>query len=332
LKEGEMSQSLPAKGKEPKEKVSDERKWYQKKRWTIPIGIVLASSILNAISGGEDSPTQPVPESVKVATDSGVVPDLTGAIARDAETTLEELGFMKIIHQDASYKDRMVLDRDNWFICVSRPESGASASLGQTIVLMSVKNNEVCPSVGSTEAESTEYDSSESDSDEAKSDTTGSGAFGKQTTEQVKMIAVIESYKKIYDEAATDLRKGNARIERDEAICSIIGNGKVSNWSGVVEDIGATSEALGYIKVAIGDNITLETWNNEFSDVFDDTLIPRKSPMYKILLDLREGQIVTFSGSFIRGDGVCLDTKNLTRYFAVNRPEFVFKFTSLEPK
>jgi len=190
----------------------------------------------------------------------------------------------------------------------------------------------VCPAVGSTEAESTEPDSSESDSTEAESSTSASGVFGNQTADQIKMLEVIESYKKIYDEAATDLRKGNARIERDEAICSIIGNGKVSNWSGVVEGIGSTSEALGYIKVAIGDNITLETWNNEFSDVFDDTLVPRKSPLYNILLDLQKGQIVTFSGSFIDGDGVCLDNKNLTEFYAVNRPEFVFKFTAIEPK
>lgn len=327
-----MSQSLPAKGKGPKEKTSDERKWYQKKRWTIPIGIVLASSVLNAISGGGDSPTQPAPESAEVAAGSGIVPDLTGNIARDAERALEELGFFEISHQDASYEDRMVLDRDNWFICSTKPGPGASASLEQTIVLMSVKNNEVCPSVASAETEPNESDSTEAESTQADSSAASTGVFGKQTAAQIEMLEVIKSYKTIYDEAATDLRKGNARIERDEAICSIIGNGKVSNWSGVVETIGATSEALGYIKVAIGDNITLETWNNEFSDIFDDTLIPRKSPLYNILLDLQKGQIVTFSGSFIGGDGFCLDTKNLTEYFAVNRPEFVFKFTAIEPR
>jgi hypothetical protein len=327
-----MSQSLPAKGKGPKEKTSDDRKWYQKKRWTIPIGIVLASSVINALSDGGDSSTQPAPESAEIAQGTGIVPDLTGAIARDAETTLEELGFTEISHQDASYEDRMVLDRDNWFICSTKPGPGASASLDQTVVLMSVKNNELCPAIGSTEAESTDIDSADAESTEAESSTATAGAFGKQTAAQIEMVQIIESYKKIYDEAATDLRKGNARIERDEAICSAIGNGKVSNWSGVVEEIGATSEALGYMKVAIGDNITLETWNNEFSDVFDDTLVPRKSPLYSILLDLQKGQIVTFSGSFIGGDGVCLDTKNLTEFYAVNRPEFVFKFTSLEPK
>jgi hypothetical protein len=200
-------------------------------------------------------------------------------------------------------------------------------SFEQTIVLLSVKNNEVCPSNGSNLGETDDEDNSQVEGSSASS-----SVFGNLTPAQIEVVEVIDSYKVIYENADTDLRKGNARLDRDEAICSIIGNGKVSAWSGVVEEVGSTSEALGSIKIAIGENVTLETWNNEFSDAFDNTLISRKSPLYEILLDLKKGEIVTFSGTFIDGDGACLDTKNLTEYYAVNRPEFIFKFTAIERK
>jgi hypothetical protein len=99
----------------------------------------------------------------------------------------------------------------------------------------------------------------------------------------------------------------------------------------VVEDLGATSEGFAYLKVALARNITLETWNNEFSDLFDETLVERGSALYDTLLSLNEGQVVTFSGEFIGGDGACLDTKNLTEFFAMNRPEFIFRFTAIQP-
>ena len=55
------------------------------------------------------------------------------------------------------------------------------------------------------------------------------------------------------------------------------------DWSGVVDDIGATSEGFAYLKIAFGKNITLETWNNEFSDTFDDTLVERGTALYDTL-------------------------------------------------
>jgi hypothetical protein len=253
--------------------------------------------------------------------ESLVMPDFEGVIARDAEASLEELGFPsgEVNFQDASADDRWVIDLDNWFVCGTKPESGTSVTFEQVVVILVVKNSEVCPA--SSE--------SASNNSESGAGTASASEFGPQSAAQLEMLELIEAYRLTYDEAQTDLQQANARLERDEAICEVLGSGQITDWSGVVDDVGATSEALGWVKIAIGENVTLETWNNEFSDIFDDTLVSRKSPLYETLLSLTKGQVINFSGKFIADSGVCLGTKNLTEYFAVNRPEFLFKFTSL---
>lgn len=326
----------------PKEKTPDTRKWYQKKRFNIPIGLLVLSSFINAVNGGgESNEAQPVATETQAATQTQQpeasaeetaevsapvvslnVPDLVGQNTDDALDELLALGFTEASAQDATYEERLVLVRSNWYVCETRPAAGTTLDSDKTIVLLSVKNTEDCPSASASQ---------ESGSTEGESSTQASSAFGNLTPAQIKMDEVISEYKVIYDAAENDLQRGNVRLERDEAICSAIGSSKVSNWSGVVDDLGATSEGFAYLKVAIGRDITLETWNNEFSDLFDDTLVERGTGLYETLLGLQEGQIVTFSGEFIAGDGACLDTKNLTEFFAIERPEFVFRFTSIIP-
>jgi hypothetical protein len=338
-----MSQPLinPS-SKPPKEKTPDTRKWYQKKRFNIPIGILVFSSFINAVNGGsEGNVSQPVETQTQEATQTQQpevsteetgetsvtvvslrVPDLVGQNTDDALDELIAMGFTEASAQDATYEERLVLLRSNWFVCEMKPAAGTTLDSDKTIVLLSVKNSENCPSGSANQG---------ADSDEGETSAPATSAFGNLTATQIAMNEVIAEYKGIFDAAENDLQRGNVRLERDEAICSAIGSGKVSNWSGVVEDLGATSEGYAYLKVAMGKNITLETWNNEFSDLFDDTLVERGTALYDTLLGLQEGQIVTFSGEFIGGDGSCLDTKNLTEFFAIERPEFVFRFTSVAP-
>lgn len=285
--------------------------------------VLVGAGFLNqAISAlNPNSAPERVESAVPEDGESIEIPNLEGLIASDAETALAELGFENesINSQDASAENRTVIDRSNWFVCGTRPESGSTANFGQSVVILVVKNNEVCPGTSGTETGTSE----------SGDGTVASSEFGPQPSEQIEMIELIEFYRVAYDEAQTDLQKANSRLERDEAICQALGSGKVSNWYGVVDDVGATSEALGWLKIAIGDNVTLETWNNEFSDIGDDTLVSRKSPLYETLLSLTKGQVVKFSGKFVADSGLCLGTKNLTEHFAINRPEFPFKFTSL---
>ena len=281
----------------------------------IILGVVVGASVLGQTISAVN------PDASSERSESIEIPNLGGLIASDAESALEELGFeMESINfQDASAEDRTVIDRSNWFVCGTRPESGSTADFGQSVVILVVKNNEVCPGTSAAGGGTTE----------SGDGPVASSAFGPQPPEQIEMIELIEFYRVAYDEAQTDLQKANSRLERDEAICQALGSGEVSDWYGVVDDVGATSEALGWLKIAIGENVTLETWNNEFSDIRDDTLVSRKSPLYETLLSLTKGRVVKFSGKFVADSGLCLGTKNLTEHFAINRPEFPFRFESL---
>lgn len=327
-------------GNAPKEKKVDSRQWYQKKRWILPIGLVVLSVISSAINGDTDTsstaePTQ-TPEATQTieasptqdASSTIEIPDLVGKNTADALDELEALGFLDALAQDASYEERNVLVSSNWYVCEILPTAGTLVSPSDAVVLLSVKNSEACPNpTGASSGTEADPESTAQESPASQN----SSAFGPLTKAQIKMNTVITDYQAKYDKAENDLQKGNLRLERDEAICSAIGGSKVSGWSGVVEDFGATSEGYAYVRIAISDDVTLETWSNEFSDVFDNTLVKRGTALYDTLLNLKKGQVVTFSGKFIPGDGACLDTKNLTEVFAMYSPEFVFKFSSIKP-
>lgn len=333
-----MSQPLVnPNGKEPKEKSADSRHWYQKKRWILPIGFLVFSSFLSAISGG-DSPSDPaatqqseqVQQSNEPTEEPSAeptvaelsVPDVVGKNTEDAIAELATLGFSGAVAQDATYEERNVFVESNWFVCETKPAPGDTMRSDQTLVLLSVKNSEVCPKGQASET---------GDATQGEQPSSGDSRFGNQPKSQLAMLEVVSSFQDDYDQAKNDLQRGNVRLERDEAVCKSTGGSKVSKWSGVVEDLGATSEGLGYVKIAIGPDVTLETWNNELSDIFDETLVERGTALYKTILGLSEGQVVTFSGSFVGGDGACLDTKNLTEFYAMRSPEFVFRFSQINP-
>ena len=235
-----MSQPLanPSK-KPPKEKKADDRNWYQKKRWMLPIGFIVLSSIVSAITGSGDSspaeePTQSASASAaqpaetneaQAATVGLTVPDLIGQNTSDALDELEALGFTEGAAQDASYEERNVLLRSNWFVCEMRPIPGTPLDSNKSVILLSVKNTETCPSAPSSEA------NSETAAEEPAPAVTDS-RYGNLTSAQIAMTSVIVDFQSKYDAAENDLQQGNVRLERDEAICSAIGGSDVSGLVG----------------------------------------------------------------------------------------------------
>ena len=292
------------------------RKWFQKKRFIIPIGLVLIPGLINAFQGGESTESDTSVSSPAPAS-SLVVPELAGMRSDDASDTLAELGFLDVELVDASPEGRIVVLASNWKVCATNPVAGTQFSASSTVLVSSVKEDESCPGA--------ETNSAATESEEAPS------AYGEQSAIQKSVLEIVEKFKSKFDEATNDLQRADVRLSRDDAICSVTKGSAVSNWTGVVDSIGGTSEGEAYLTVRISDDVTLETWNNGLSDFMDETLIPRKSPLYKIVLGLQEGQLVKFSGKFVPADGACLDTMNFTEFFAINSPEFVFRFTKISP-
>jgi hypothetical protein len=330
-----------AAGKAPNEAPADARKWYQKKRWLIPIGLLIVFNIINSMVGDDNSESAQTPEVTQSATAEATpeettapvvsltVPDVTGQNASDVSEDLEALGFTNVNMQDASIKERLVLSLRNWFICESIPAAGTALDSDRTLTLLAVKNGEVCPPSSSGGAASGNDQSAADSGSTETASPDNDPRYGNRTDAQLAMLTIVEEYKSKYSQAANDLQRGNVRVERDEAICDAIGSTKVRSWSGVIERLGANSDGLGYVTIAIGKNVTVETWNNSFSDLNDNTLIERNTTLYESILNLAEGQVVTFSGEFVKSDLSCLDTKNLTEFFTVERPEFLFRFSEI---
>ena len=149
--------------------------------------------------------------------------------------------------------------------------------------------------------------------------------------DQDAVIALIHEYEALYDAAETDLQKANVRVRRRQALCELIPGRVVTNWVGEVDTIGGNSDGDAHLDLEVEDGINIGTWNNRFSDLFDDTLVLATNPLYETLLALTEGQRVTFSGEFMSTSDECLRTANVTEVFDMTRPNFKFKFSAVAP-
>ena len=88
-------------------------------------------------------------------------------------------------------------------------------------------------------------------------------------------------------------------------------------------------EGKGISSVMIDKGLFTQTWNNAFSDLFDNTLIETDSKVYTQLLELNKGDSILFSGDFIENSNECFGTQNLTNKSKISKPEFTFIFTNI---
>lgn len=158
-----------------------------------------------------------------------------------------------------------------------------------------------------------------------------SSAYGTYPADQADFIARVEAARNEIESASTDLQESAALRQRDRDLAALLGSGlAVEGWVGTISEVGANGEGKAYVEVEIASNTRVGTWNNAFSDVFDNTLIAEDSPMFDNLLELEEGDQVVFSGSFFRGSDTALEGKNVTETFYGYDPKFLFTFTSIQ--
>jgi len=155
------------------------------------------------------------------------------------------------------------------------------------------------------------------------------GEYGNYPAAQAKFIKVIEVAKDKIDAAETDLQESVALRTRDKDLCAILGNYTATNWTGVIDNVGANGEGKAYVEIKLADNVKVKTWNNAFSDSGDGTLIPETSKFFNSLVALKKGDLVTFSATFLRGDNFCLKKANLTQTFYAIDPGFIVRFTNV---
>ncbi|MGA8086269.1 MAG: energy transducer TonB, partial [Terracidiphilus sp.] len=129
-----------------------------------------------------------------------------------------------------------------------------------------------------------------------------------------------------------DMQRGGVKARRDNAVCQQMSSLNVSDWVGTVATVDSNSDGKGVFSVNIAPDISVQTWNNAFSDIEDNTLMPPSSAVFNAASATKPGQSIIFSGTFLRGsEGDCLREGSMTLQGKVGSPEFIFRFSQVAP-
>ncbi|OTA15323.1 hypothetical protein Xvie_02820 [Xenorhabdus vietnamensis] len=148
---------------------------------------------------------------------------------------------------------------------------------------------------------------------------------------QAQFIQVVSSFFDRYVQASNELQKSSLRVERKEQISKIFPGYSVTSWVGKIKELDTNSDGKAILSVQIASNITIQTWNNELSDIGNNTLIEKGTSVYKSLFPLKVGQKIEFSGSFFPSPEDSFKETSLTSDGSMKEPEFLFKFLSVKP-
>lgn len=154
-------------------------------------------------------------------------------------------------------------------------------------------------------------------------------AVAPKLTQEERFVSLVEKAREAADDADNDFQKRLPLTKRDKDICKLLDSKQIKNWTGEVKTLDTNGDGLGVLGIEIGDEITVSTNNNAFSDYEDHTLIKTSSPLFDTMSSLEEGARVTFSGSFIRDSESCILEQSLTDEGSTQTPTFTFKFSKI---
>lgn len=150
-------------------------------------------------------------------------------------------------------------------------------------------------------------------------------------------VQILDDFAVQYDQATNDMVRGALRRDRGHALCSHLGfiqtRGAVHEWTGTVETLNSTGDGRGVLAVRISPHATVRTTNNAFSESISEfpTLIAPGSHVYKAAIALKLGQTVQFSGLLFPSKVDCMLEGSITQAGSMHDPDFLFRFTDLEP-
>jgi hypothetical protein len=146
--------------------------------------------------------------------------------------------------------------------------------------------------------------------------------------------SLVASFVSPYNSADSEVRKTNVRFERKEALARFFGGSLLFHgWVGNVESL--TTEKDGHAAISVklpGSETVIGTWNNSLSDVLARTMISREDLLYQSLMSIKEGDLVTVSGTFLssESDYDYILEMSLTEAGAMQQPEFVVRFSQID--
>lgn len=142
-----------------------------------------------------------------------------------------------------------------------------------------------------------------------------------------KFCEVLSTHKEMYEAAENDLKRSAVRTTRGKALLAAVPGGKVKGWSATVKNLTTTSQGNAILEMKLPcDDFGIGTWNNELSDIMDNTLIPRGSDAFATLAELSPGAQLTFSGTLVRGDHDGFREGSMTEIGSMTGGYFIFRF------
>jgi hypothetical protein len=153
---------------------------------------------------------------------------------------------------------------------------------------------------------------------------------------QRSFTSMVESFVPRYNVADTQIRKTNVRFERRDAIVRYFSGQRslhFQRWAGEVHDLKTETDGKASLSIKLdGSDTVIQTWNNSLSDSASDTMISRADDLYSSLADIKNGDEVTVSGTFIVEFGAGPDyvrESSLTESGSMTSPEFIVKFSQI---
>jgi hypothetical protein len=158
-------------------------------------------------------------------------------------------------------------------------------------------------------------------------------AQGAMPERQRQFVDIIDNFAARYGQTPNEMAQGALRPQRANAICSLMSRDtSVRAWIGKVKKMSSNNEGKGVLEISISPSASVKTWNNALSDIGDHTLLEPGSPLHTQAVDLRPGQSVEFSGTFLAGNKDCFGESSITQRGSMSEPEWLFRFQTITPK
>lgn len=148
---------------------------------------------------------------------------------------------------------------------------------------------------------------------------------------QQRFISAVSKHQEMFTVAKNEIQQSVVRDRRRDAIAEALNGLSIKSWVGTVRALETNSDGKGILSIEIAPGIEIKTWNNALSDFDSNTLIDKNSELYGSLFDLEVGQKVRFSGRFFSSELDSVEETSITIDGSMRSPEFLFKFSSVQP-
>jgi hypothetical protein len=107
-------------------------------------------------------------------------------------------------------------------------------------------------------------------------------------------IIAVQVWRKHYRSAPNEMAQGGTRSQRRISICDVLPQMSISDWVGRIDTLSSNSDGKGVLEISLAPDIRVKTWNNDFSDSADHTLIEPSSSLFGTVSQMRKADQVVF--------------------------------------